>query len=43
MMSLMDDKATAEFVWARRLDTLYITLSASWGSFGIYPDKVSKI
>lgn len=35
MIKRIADNETAEFVWANRLETLYIIFSVSWGSEGM--------
>lgn len=43
IISRIEDSATAELLWASLLETLYIIFYAYWGSFGIYPDNVSRM
>ena len=43
IINLIEDRATAEFVWASLLETLSIIFSAYWGSLGRYAVRVSRI
>lgn len=43
MINRIAESETAEFVWANRLETLYIIFSVYCGSAGMQLDKVSKM